>query len=82
MSDATQPAGARSSVFRTVFLDHPDSVNETFWQHFRFAMGFSFWLFCAAMAALVHALVPVLFETTASTILKRLHTRVVTRAPH
>ncbi|WP_439155465.1 DUF6356 family protein [Yoonia sp.] len=62
-----------------LFLDHPATVNETYLGHMRFAFGFSFWLAVAAVAALVHAIVPALCETTASRILMRLHGRIMAR---
>lgn len=69
----------RANPLAALFLDHPASVDETYFQHMRFAMGFAFWLGTAALAALVHALVPALCETTASRILKRLHARIQSR---
>ncbi|MBE0412394.1 DUF6356 family protein [Yoonia sp.] len=62
-----------------LFLDHPATVNETYLEHMRFALGFAFWLVAAAFAALVHAIIPALCETTASRILGRLHTRITAR---
>ena len=75
MSDASTPR----SAFAALFTDHPATVNETYLEHMRFAFGFSFWLAVAAGAALVHALIPALCETTASRILKRLHARIMAR---
>lgn len=60
------------SLFATLFTAHPASVNETYLEHARFALSFAFWLAMAALAALVHAVIPKLCETTASTILRRL----------
>ena len=62
-----------------LFTDHPATVNETYFGHMRFALGFGFWLAVAAMAAVVHALIPALFETTASRILGRLTARMQAR---
>ena len=78
MSDANTVAKQRG-IITTLFLDHPASVNESYFGHMRFALGFAFWLGVAALAALVHALVPALCETTASRILKRLHARIENR---
>ncbi|WP_322890322.1 MULTISPECIES: DUF6356 family protein [unclassified Yoonia] len=78
MSDASQDS-TRSTLVATLFLDHPASVNETYFGHMRFALGFAFWLGVAALAALVHAFIPALCETTASRILKRLHARITDR---
>ncbi|MEO0487180.1 MAG: DUF6356 family protein [Pseudomonadota bacterium] len=61
-----------TSLFATWFTAHPASVGESYFGHARFALGFCFWLLVAAGAALVHAAVPRLCETTASTILRRL----------
>ncbi len=78
MSDATTHTKSRNPL-SALFLDHPATVNETYFGHMRFAFGFAFWLGVAAMAALVHALIPAFCETTASRILKRLHARIETR---
>ncbi|WP_299786291.1 DUF6356 family protein [uncultured Marivita sp.] len=67
------------SFLHKVFIEHPETVDETYFEHMRFAAGFSFWLAVAAGAALIHAAVPALCETTASTILKRLHARIEAR---
>ncbi|EFL88473.1 DUF6356 family protein [Ahrensia sp. R2A130] len=61
------------------FVDHPASVNETYLQHARFAAGFSGALFLAAGAALVHAIAPPLFETTAGRIVKKLNDMIEAR---
>lgn len=61
------------------FTAHPASVNETYWQHMRFALGFALSLFAAAGAALIHALLPGFFEKTASRIVTRLYGRIHNR---
>ena len=53
-------------MLQKLFLDHPRSVDESYLQHFAFALLFSIRLFGAAIAALVHALLPCAFEKTAS----------------
>ncbi|EBA12060.1 DUF6356 family protein [Roseobacter sp. CCS2] len=78
MSDASHTT-SRKNPIATLFLDHPATVDETYFQHMRFAFSFAFWLGVAAFAALVHAIIPALCETTASRILKRLHTRIESR---
>ncbi|MDG1167987.1 MAG: DUF6356 family protein [Sulfitobacter sp.] len=62
-----------------VFLDHPAKVGESFFEHMLFAMKFSGLLFAAAGAALVHAIIPCMFEKTASTIIARLYERTHNR---
>ena len=58
------------------FTAHPSSVGETWSQHARFAFGFARSLALAAMAATVHAVLPFLFQTTASRTVDRLHARI------
>ena len=78
MSDASHTP-IRKNPLAALFLDHPATVHETYFQHMRFASGFAFWLGTAALAALVHAVIPALCETSASRILKRLHARIESR---
>jgi len=49
-----------------VFLSHPRAVNESYGEHAIFAGGFAVRLILAGGAALVHAVIPCLFEKTAS----------------
>ena len=62
-------------MFAKAFLDHPHSVDETYLEHARFAAGFSATLFAAAVCAAVHAVIPCLFEKTASRMVARLYER-------
>lgn len=66
-------------MLKKFFLDHPRSVDETYLQHFAFASLFSIRLFGAALAALVHALLPCAFEKTASKIVHELYYKTHTR---
>lgn len=66
-------------MIRRVFLDHPASVDETYGQHFLFALGFSLKLFVAAFAALLHAFIPAACERTASRIVAGLYARTHNR---
>lgn len=66
-------------MIQRIFLDHPATVDETYGQHFLFALKFSGALFAAAGAALVHALIPCLFEKTASKTVARLYARTHNR---
>lgn len=62
-----------------LFIDHPASVDETYFEHMRFAAGFAGTLLVAAMAAAIHAVLPFLFEKTASTAINRMHHRIHNR---
>ena len=63
-----------------LFTDHPASVGESYAEHLRFALWFAFWLAAAAGAALAHAVLPFLFEKTASGIIARLYHRTQNRS--
>ncbi|MEQ6203936.1 DUF6356 family protein [Sulfitobacter sp. HNIBRBA2951] len=67
-------------MINRIFFAHPATVDETFFQHMRFAGAFSAKLFLAGGAALVHAVIPCLFEKTASTIINDLHARMHNRS--
>ncbi len=54
------------STLKQIFHDHPAKVGESYFEHMVFAVGFSARLFRAAVAALIHGVVPCLHETTAS----------------
>jgi len=62
-----------------VFLDHPRSVDETYFQHLRFAAKFSFKLFFAAFAALLHAFIPAACEKTASRLIAEMYAKTHNR---
>ena len=62
-----------------VFLDHPRSVDEGYFEHMSFAGKFSLQLFAAGLCALIHALIPCLFEKTASGMIARLYAKTHNR---
>lgn len=78
MSETTPSALSRLPL-KSLFTDHPASVNETYFGHMRFALTFSAWLAIAAGAALIHAILPFLCQTTASRILKKLTAKMNAR---
>ncbi|PCJ25197.1 MAG: hypothetical protein COA96_07800 [SAR86 cluster bacterium] len=56
---------------------HLDSVDETYFQHMKHAFSFSVELFTASACCLVHAFLPSLFEKKGSSIVGKLHDRMV-----
>lgn len=62
-----------------VFLDHPRKVDESDFGHMLFASRFAGMLFLAGGAAVVHALIPALFEKTAGNIIIALNAKIVNR---
>ena len=65
-------------MFDKVFLAHPHSLGEGYFEHQRAALAFAGDLIVAGFACAVHAVVPALFERTASQAIDRLHERMVT----
>ncbi len=64
---------------QTLFTAHPASVDETYLEHMAFALKFFALLALAAMAALVHAILPFCCEKTASRIVAKLYARTSNR---
>jgi len=62
------------------FLHHPRSLGESYWQHHKRALGFGTAMIAGGIACIIHALVPALFERTASTTVLQLNERM--RATH
>jgi hypothetical protein len=64
------------------FTEHPNSVGESYGEHFGVAMRFSAAMIAGGLACAVHAILPFLFTRTGSQTIRRLHDRMVTnRAP-
>lgn len=66
-------------MLKRIFIDHPRSIGESYGEHMREALGFSFTMIGAGLACLVHAFVPALFTATGSSQIARLHARMITR---
>lgn len=66
------------------FLSHPRAVDESYLEHAGVAFRFSVRLLGAGLAALVHAVIPCLFERTASSMIKTMHSEIASRSnpPH
>jgi len=63
--------------FRSLFIDHPASVGETYLQHFIQAVRFGASMLLGALACFLHAVVPRICATTASRTVARLYDRMV-----
>ena len=68
------------ATLHRLFLSHPQTVDESYGEHFLFALGFAMRLLGAGLAARVHAIIPCLFETTASRMICEMHDRIARRA--
>ncbi len=60
---------------RNPFTTHPESVGETYSEHFGMALGFSARLALASLICLVHAVLPFMFEKTGSKMIADLYHR-------
>jgi hypothetical protein len=68
------------SAFERLFVAHPRSVNEDYLTHASIALRFALLLLGAGLAALVHAVIPALFETNASSTIRKLHVEMLGRS--
>lgn len=66
-------------ILERLFFAHPRTVNESYLEHCAFAFRIGSRLLLAGGAALVHAVVPCLCETTASRIILALNAGIVSR---
>ena len=64
-------------MLRALFVDHPESVGESYGEHFFVALGFGLTMVTASLALFVHALVPGLFVRTGSAAITGLHDRMI-----
>jgi hypothetical protein len=66
-------------ILNRLFLAHPRTVGESYLEHCAFAFRIGSRLLLAGSAALVHAAVPCLCETTASRIILAMNADIVAR---
>ena len=64
-------------MIEKLFLDHPKSVGESYWEHLYMASCFSGRMLLGAMACFIHALIPGLCVKTGSKTIRELHDRMV-----
>ena len=65
-------------LLQKVFLAHPASVEEGYWEHFGVANRFGWRLLTAGLACIIHGLLPCLFVTTGSQQVRSLYDEMVT----
>jgi hypothetical protein len=68
-------------MFERLFIAHPRSVGETYWQHAETAGYFGVSMLTGGIACLIHAIFPTLFMRTASDTIKRLYGEMKSRQP-
>jgi hypothetical protein len=65
-------------MLRKLFVEHPQSVGESYFEHMGVAFSFGFSMMGAALACIIHGFVPGLFKSTGSKAIIGLHDRLVT----
>ena len=58
------------------FTAHLSNIGESYGQHFLHAIYYCLMLMTAAVCALIHAILPFLFEKTASQIISKLYSKI------
>jgi hypothetical protein len=64
-------------MIRRLFLAHPESVGEGYFEHLQVAGTFGLTMIAGGIKALVHAIFPTLCETSGSDTVRRLHNLMV-----
>jgi Family of unknown function (DUF6356) len=60
-------------MLKRLFVEHPQSVGETYGEHLSVASWYGMRLLGAGLACMVHAVLPFLFVRTGSVAIERLH---------
>ncbi|MEE4349063.1 MAG: DUF6356 family protein [Pacificimonas sp.] len=64
-------------MIRRAFTEHPESVGESYGEHFAHAVGFGIRMVLGGFACMLHGLLPFLFVKTGSQQIETLHGRMV-----
>lgn len=64
-------------MFRQLFLDHPHSVGESYFEHMGVAVRFGVTMIVGGIGAVIHGLLPFAFRTAGSTTVIRLNAVLV-----
>lgn len=66
-------------MLRRLFLDHPASVGESYFQHLGVATGFGARMIAGGIGAVIHGVLPFAHQTTGSRTIAALHARMVAK---
>jgi hypothetical protein len=64
-------------MFKRLFVDHPESVGESYFEHMGVAFSFGFAMLGGALACIIHGFIPGIFKSTGSKTIQALHQRLV-----
>lgn len=66
---------------KKLFTNHPESVGETYCQHFKYAFMFGFNMTIGGIACMLHAFIPCVCERTGSNMLLKEIKKWINRMP-
>lgn len=66
-------------MIRRLFLDHPETVGESYGEHFGVASRFGFRLVRGGVACMIHAILPAAFKSAGSDTVRELHDQLVAK---
>jgi hypothetical protein len=67
------------NMFKRLFVTHPQSVGESYFEHMAVAFGFGFKMLGGGIACIIHGLVPGLFVCSGSKMINCLHNELQTK---
>jgi hypothetical protein len=66
-------------MIRRLFLDHPESVGESYVQHLGVAGRFGLTMVAGGIACTIHAVLPAMFPAAGSSTVAKLHAQMVAK---
>jgi Family of unknown function (DUF6356) len=66
-------------MFRRLFLDHPETVGESYAEHFGVASRFGVTMIWGGLGAVLHAFLPAVCKTRGSDTVAELHRQMVAK---
>jgi len=65
------------STLSSIFLKHPEEQKMTYLEHLKHALALGIETFGCAIVFIIHGIVPALFQTTGSTMIKNLNQKLI-----
>lgn len=65
--------------FKKIFIEHPQSIGETYFQHMKCAITMAYKTFIISLILLIHAIFPHLYQDEASERIKKLNKEIQIR---
>jgi hypothetical protein len=65
------------STLSSIFLKHPEEQKMTYLEHLKHALSLGIQTLGCSIVFIIHGIVPALFETTGSTMIKNLNQKLI-----